>query len=89
MQVKKQLSESDMERQTGFTLRKEYFKAVYCHPVYFTFMQSTSCKTLGWMKHKLDIAGRNLNNLRYADGTNLMPESEEELKSLDENERGE
>ena len=37
---------------------------------------------LGWMKHKLDIAGRNLNNLRYADGTNLMPESEEELKSL-------
>ena len=34
------------------------------------------------MKHKLDIAGRNLNNLRYADGTNLMPESEEELKSL-------
>ena len=45
-------------------------------------LQSTSCKMLGWMKHKLDIAGRNLNNLRYADGTNLMPESEEELKSL-------
>ena len=39
---------------------------------------------LGWMKHKLEsrLAGRNINNLRYADDTNLMAESEEELKSL-------
>ena len=49
---------------------------------YLICMQSTSCKTLGWMKHKLDIAGRNINHLRYADDMNLMPESEEELKSL-------
>ena len=46
-------------------------------------MQSTSCETLAWKKHKLEsIAGRNINNLRYADDTTLMAESEEELKSL-------
>ena len=45
-------------------------------------MLSTSWETLGWKKHKLDIAGRNINHLRYADDMNLMPESEEELKSL-------
>ena len=60
-----------------------YVKAVYCHPAYLTYMQSTSCKMLGWMKHKLyKIAGRNINNLRYANDTTLMAESEEELKSL-------
>ena len=49
-----------------------------------TYMQSTSWDTLGWMKHKLEvkIAGRNVNNLRYADDTTLTAESEEELKSL-------
>ena len=47
-------------------------------------MQSTSWETLSWKKHKLEskIAGRNINNLRYADDTTLMAESEEELKSL-------
>ena len=46
-------------------------------------MQSTSWETLGWRKHKLELsAGRNINNLRYADDTTLMGESEEELKSL-------
>ena len=47
-------------------------------------MQSTSCKMLGWMKHKLAsrLPGENINNLRYADDTTLMAESEEELKSL-------
>ena len=55
---------------------KEYFKAVYCHPAYLTYMQSISCEILGW------IARRNINNLRYADDTNLMAESKEELKSL-------
>ena len=37
---------------------------------------------LGWMNNKIKIAGRNINNLRYADDTTLMAESEEELKSL-------
>ena len=54
MQVKKQQLEMDMEQWTGLKLGKEYIKAVYCHPSYLTFMQSTSCKMLGWMKHKLE-----------------------------------
>ena len=53
MQARKQQLELDMEQQTGSKLGKEYFKAVYCHPAYLTYMQSTSCKRLDWMKHKL------------------------------------
>ena len=85
MLVKKQQLELDMEQQTGSKLGKEYVKGVYCHLVYLTYMQSTSCKMLGWMNHKLESrlqAGRNINNLRYADDTTFMAESEEELKSL-------
>ena len=54
MQVKKQLLELDMEQQTGSELGKEYVKAVYCYLAYLTYMQSTSCEMLGWMKHKLE-----------------------------------
>ena len=54
MQVKKQQSELDKKQQTGSKLGKEYVKAVYCHPAYLTFMQSTSCEMPGWMKHKLE-----------------------------------
>ena len=54
MQVKWQQLELDMEQQTGSKLGKEYNKAVYCHPAYLTYMQSTSCKMPGWMKHKLE-----------------------------------
>ena len=54
MQVKKQQLELDMEQQTGSKSGKEYVKAVYCHPAYFTYMQSTSWEMLGWMKHKLE-----------------------------------
>ena len=54
MQVKKQQLEPDMEQWTGSKLGKEYIKAVYCHPAYLTYMQSTSCEMLGWMKHKLE-----------------------------------
>ena len=50
---RKQEFELDMEQQTGSKLGKEYVKAVYCHPAYLTYMQSTSWETLGWMKHKL------------------------------------
>ena len=53
MQVKKQQLEPDMEQQTGSKLGKQYVKAVYCHPAYLTYMWSTSCEMLGWMKHKL------------------------------------
>ena len=84
MQVRKQQLELDMEQQTGSKEEKEYVKAVYCHPAYLTYMQSTSCEMLDWMKHKLEsaTAGGNINNLRYADDTTLMAQSEEELKSL-------
>ena len=54
MQVKKQQLELDMEQQPGSKSRKEYIKAVYCHPAYLTYMHSTSWETLGWMKHKLE-----------------------------------
>ena len=54
MQVKKQQLELDMEQQTGSKSGKEYIKAVYCHPVHLTYMQSTSGEMLGWMKHKLE-----------------------------------
>ena len=54
MQVKKQQLELDVKRQTGSKWGKEYVKAVYCHPAYLTYMQSMSCKMLGWMKHQLE-----------------------------------
>ena len=53
VQVKKQQLEPDME-QTGSKLWKEYSKSLYCHPAYLAYMQSTSYKMLGWMKHKLE-----------------------------------
>ena len=84
MQVKKQQLELDMEKQTGSNSGKEYVKAVYFHPAYLTYMQSISCEMLGWMNSSTDgikIAGRNTNNLRYADDTTLMAESEEELQA--------
>ena len=82
MQAKKQQLEPDMKQQTGSKLGREYIKAVYCHPAYLSYMQSTSWETLGWKKHRIKIAGRNISNLRYADDTTLMAESEEELKIL-------
>ena len=54
MQVKKQQWEQDMEQQTGSKLRKEYVKAIYCHPAYLIYMQSTSWEMLDWTKHKLE-----------------------------------
>ena len=54
MQVKKQQLELDMDQQTRSNLGKEYFKAVYYHPAYLTYMKGASCEMLGWMKHKLE-----------------------------------
>ena len=68
-----------------FQIGKGVVKAVYCHPAYLTYMQSTSWETLGWRKHTMEgikIAGRNINHFRYTDDPTLMAESEEELKSL-------
>ena len=54
VQVKKQQLEQDMKQQTGSKLGKKYIKAVYCHPAYLIYTQSTSCKMSVWMKHKLE-----------------------------------
>ena len=54
MQVRKQQLELDMEQQTGSKWGKEYVKAVHCHPANLTYMQSTPCEMLDWMKHKLE-----------------------------------
>ena len=54
MQVKKQQLEQNIEQKTASKLGKEYIKAVYCHSAYLTYMQSTLCEMLGWMKHKLE-----------------------------------
>ena len=82
MQVRKQQLELNME-QTGSKQEKEYVKAVYCHPACLTYMQYTYEKhQAGGSIAGIKIARRNINNLRYADDTTLMAESEEELKSL-------
>ena len=54
MQVQEQQLELNVEQQTGSKFEKVYVKALYCHPAYLTYMQSTSWKMLGWMKHKLE-----------------------------------
>ena len=68
-----------MEKQTGSKLGKEYIKVVYRYPDYLTYVQNTG---LDEAQAGIKIAGRNINNLKYADDTTLMAESEEELESL-------
>ena len=84
MQVKKQQLELDMEQQTDSNSGKEYVKAVYCHPAYLTYMQSTSCKLPGWIKHKLE--SRLLGKISITSDMQitlpLWQKSEELLKSL-------
>ena len=72
-----------MEQQTGSKLGKEYIKAIYCHSAYLTYAKyiMQNAKTLNEAETGIKIARRNI-NLRYADDTTLMAESEEELKSL-------
>ena len=84
MLVKKHQLELDMEQQTGSKSGKEYVKAVYCRPAYLTSIQSQYIMWNAGLEEAqagIKIAGRNINNLRYADDTILMAESEE-LKSL-------
>ena len=52
--IGQEAAELNMEQQTGSKLGKEYVEAIYCHPAYLIYMQSTSCEMLGWMKHKLE-----------------------------------
>ena len=71
MQVKKQQLEPDMEQQTGSKLGKEYVKAVYCHPVYLIYMQSTSCDISGWIKLRLE--SRLLGEISVTSDTQMIP----------------
>ena len=79
MQVKKQQLEPDMKQWAGSKWGKEYDKAVYCHPAYLTYLQSTSCKMLGWVNHKLE--SRFPGEIPTTSDMQ-MTESKEELKSL-------
>ena len=83
MQVRKQQLELDMEQQTGSKWEKEYVMAVYCHPVYLTYNAEYIMRNAGLEETQagIKIAGRNINNFRYADDTTLMAESEEEKAS--------
>ena len=82
MQIKKQQLELDKKQKIGSKLGKEYSEAIYCHPAYLTYMQNTWNARLDEAQAEIKMAGRNMNNVRYADDTTLMVESEEELKSL-------
>ena len=78
MQVRKQQLELDMEQQTGAKQEKEYVKAVYCHPAYLTYMQFIVRNAgLDEAQTGIKIAGRNINNLRYADDTTLLAENKQ------------
>ena len=80
-----------MEQQTGSKLGKEWVKAIYCHPALFNLYSEYIVQNaqVGESQAEIKTARRNIINLRYADDTILMAESKEELKSLDEGERGE
>ena len=77
-----------MEQRTSSKLGKEYIKAVYCHPAYLIYIQSTSCKTLGWMKHKLE--SRLLGEISITSDTQMTiftAESGKEMKLKEEIEK--
>ena len=79
MQVRKQQLELDMEQETGSKLGKEYIKAVYCNLYAEYIMRNVG---MDEAQAGINIAGRNINNLTYADDTTSMAESEKELKSF-------
>ena len=71
VKVKKQQLEQDMEQQTGSKSGKKYIKAIYCHPAYLTYMQSTSCEMPGCMEHKLE--SRLLGEKSITSDTHMTP----------------
>ena len=91
MQVKKQRLEMDMEQQTGSKSGKKHVKAVYCHPAYLTYVQSTSCEMPGWMKHKLK--SRLPGEISITSDMHMTPSLWQKARRtkelLDESERGE
>ena len=90
MQVKKQQLEPEMEQPTGSKLGKEFIKDVYCHPAYLTYMQFIMRNAgLDEAQAGTSIAGRNINNLRYADNTSNGRKQRGTKEPLDEGETGE
>ena len=92
MQDKKQQLEPAMKQKSGSKSGKEYIKAVYCHPAYLTYKQSTSCEMLGWMKHKLE--SRLPGEISITSDTQVIPPLWQKAirkakESLDDSERGE
>ena len=91
MQIRKQQLELDMEQQTGSKQEKEYINAVYCHPAYLSYMQSTSREMLGWRKHKLE--SRLPGEISITSNMQMTPPLWQNVKRtkelLEENERGE
>ena len=75
-----------MEQQTGSKFGKQYIKAVYCHPAYLTYMQGTSCESLGWMTHKLE--SRLLGEIPTTSDMQMIPQRGTK-EPLDEGKRGE
>ena len=90
MQVKKQQLEPDMEQQTSSKLGKEYVKAIYCYSAYLNLYAEYMMwnARLDESQAGIKIAGRNINNFRYADDITQMAESRGTKKPLDEGERG-
>ena len=85
MQVRKQQLELDMKQQTDSTLGEDYvcvlavIMPVYCHPAYLTYMQSTSCEMLGWMKHRLE--SRLLGEISITSDTQMTPPFWQKVKN--------
>ena len=78
MQVKKQHLELDIEQQTGSKFGKEYVKAVYCYPVYLTYMQGKSFEMPGWMKLKLELGL--LGEISIISNTQMTPPLRQKVK---------
>ena len=81
----------DIQQRTGSKLGKEYIKAVYCHPAYLTYMQSKSCKMLGWINHKLE--SRLLGEISLSSDMQMTPlygrKQRDTKEPLDKGKRGE
>ena len=91
MQVRKQQVRTGHGTTDWFQIGKEYVKAVYCHPAYLTYMQSTSCEMPGWMKHKLESRfPEEISIISDMQMTALLWQKARRTKEpLDESERGE
>ena len=91
MQVRNQQLELDMDQQTGSKSGKEYIKAIYCHPAYLTYMQSTSGEMPSWIKHKLE--SRLPGEISITSDMQMTPPFRQKAKKtkepLNESERGE